>query len=85
MTKTEYANLRRDRRNKPKQEEILLKNSILSEKQKSFDKMPVSKQVIKIDGVEYVVVSHYTGKKNIDEVVGKLAKKQAYEDSENPA
>lgn len=62
-----------------------MKNSILSEKQKSFDKMPVSKQVIKIDGVEYVVVSHYTGKKNIDEVVGKLAKKQAYEDSENPA
>lgn len=47
--------------------------------------MPVSKQVIEIDGVPYVVVSHYTGKKDIDEVVGKLAKKQAYKDSENPA
>lgn len=62
-----------------------MKNSILSEKQNSFDKMPVSKQVIEIDGVPYVVVSHYIGKKDIDEVVGKLAKKQAYEDSENPA
>ena len=61
-----------------------MKNSILSEKQNSFDKMPVSKQVIEIDGVPYVVVSHYSGKKDIDEVVGKLAKKQAYEDSENP-
>mgnify|MGYP006974500119 FL=1 len=39
--------------------------------------MPTGSQVIVIDGVNYTVVSHYTGGKDIDRVIRALAEKQA--------
>lgn len=42
-----------------------------------FDAMPTGSQVIVIDGVNYTVVSHYTGGKDIDRVIRALAEKQA--------
>lgn len=39
--------------------------------------MPTGSQVIVIDGVNYTVVSHYTGGKDIDHVIRALAEKQA--------
>lgn len=42
-----------------------------------FGAMPTGSQVIVIDGVNYTVVSHYTGRKDIDYVIRALAEKQA--------
>ena len=42
-----------------------------------FGTMPTGSQVIVIDGVNYTVVSHYTGRKDIDHVIRALAGKQA--------
>lgn len=42
-----------------------------------FGAMPTGSQVIVIDGVNYTVVSHYTGGKDIDHVIRSLAEKQA--------
>ena len=39
--------------------------------------MPTGSQIIVIDGVNYTVVSHYTGGKDIDHVIRALAEKQA--------
>ena len=44
-----------------------------------FGAMPTGSQVIVIDGVNYTVVSHYTGGKDIDHVIRALAEKQAAE------
>lgn len=42
-----------------------------------FGGMPTGSQIIVIDGVNYTVVSHYTGGKDIDHVIRALAEKQA--------
>ena len=42
-----------------------------------FGAMPTGRQIIVIDGVNYTVVSHYTGGKDIDHVIRALAEKQA--------
>ena len=42
-----------------------------------FGAMLTGSQVIVIDGVNYTVVSHYTGGKDIDHVIRALAEKQA--------
>lgn len=42
-----------------------------------FGAMPTGSQIIVIDGVNYTVVSHYTGGKDIDYVIRALAEKQA--------
>ena len=42
-----------------------------------FGDMPTGSQIIVIDGVNYTVVSHYTGGKDIDHVIRALAEKQA--------
>lgn len=42
-----------------------------------FGTMPTGSQVIVIEGVNYTVVSHYTGGKDIDHVIRALAEKQA--------
>ena len=42
-----------------------------------FGTMPTGSQIIVIDGVNYTVVSHYTGGKDIDRVIRALAEKQA--------
>lgn len=42
-----------------------------------FGDMPTGSQIIVIEGVNYTVVSHYTGGKDIDRVIRALAEKQA--------
>lgn len=42
-----------------------------------FGAMPTGSQIIVIAGVNYTVVSHYTGGKDIDHVIRALAEKQA--------
>ena len=42
-----------------------------------FGAMPTGSQIIVIDGVNYTVVSHYTGKKDVDRVIREIAEKQA--------
>lgn len=49
-----------------------------------FGAMPTGSQVIVIDGVNYTVVSHYTGGKDIDHVIRALAEKQATADMSDP-
>lgn len=39
--------------------------------------MPTGSQIIVIEGVNYTVVSHYTGKKDVDRVIREIAEKQA--------
>lgn len=55
------------------------KKLTLEEMMKKYDMMPTSTQIMQIDGTSYTVVSHYTGGKDIDEVIRTLAEKQAYE------
>ena len=55
------------------------KKLTLEEMMKKYDTMPTSTQIMQIDGSSYTVVSHYTGGKDIDEVIRTLAEKQAYE------
>ena len=38
----------------------------------------MSQNTYEIDGIRYVVVSHYTGKKDIDIVISDLAEQRAY-------
>ncbi len=40
----------------------------------------MSQNTYEIDGIRYVVVSHYTGKKDIDKVMTELAQRRAYAD-----
>ena len=56
----------------------------MQEKQQKFNGMPTGSQVIVIDGVNYTVVSHYTGGKDIDHVIRALAEKQALADMSDP-
>lgn len=46
---------------------------------KKYEMMPTESRITEIDGVSYTVVSHYTGSKDIDDVIRTLAEKQAYE------
>ena len=38
----------------------------------------MSQNAYEIDGIRYVVVSHYTGKKDVDKVITDLAEQRAY-------
>ena len=46
---------------------------------------PTSMRENEIGGKKYTVVSHYVGKKNVDNVLREIAVKRAYSDMENPA
>lgn len=46
---------------------------------------PTSMREYEIGGKKYTVVSHYVGKKNVDNVLREIAIKRAYSDMENPA
>lgn len=52
----------------------------LEELRKRFEEKPSSKSVYTVDGIAYTVVSHYTGEKEIDEVIERMAAEQAYAD-----
>ena len=49
-----------------------------------FGAMPTGSQIIVIDGVNYTVVSHYTGGKDIDHVIRALVEKQVTADMSDP-
>ena len=49
----------------------------MQDRKERFGAMPTGSQVIVIDGVNYTVVSHYTGKKDVDRVIREIAEKQA--------
>lgn len=55
------------------------KKLTLEEMMKKYDTMSTSTQTMRIGGTSYTVVSHYTGGKDIDEVIRTLAERQAYE------
>ena len=57
-----------------------MKKSSLAEMRKEYMSMPITANTIEIDGVLYIVVSHFVGGKDIDAVVRDLTEKQAYED-----
>lgn len=57
-----------------------MKKSSLAEMRKEYMSMPITANTIKIDGVLYIVVSHFVGGKDINVVIRDLAEKQAYED-----
>lgn len=44
---------------------------------------PISMREYEIGGKKYTVVSHYVGKKNVDNVLREIAVKRAYSDMEN--
>ena len=46
---------------------------------------PTSMREYEIGGKKYTVVSHYVGKKNVDNVLREIAVKRAYSDMENSA
>ncbi len=56
------------------------KKPTLEEMKKKYEMMPTESRITEIDGVFYTVVSHYTGSKDIDDIIRTLAEKQAYED-----
>ena len=45
-----------------------------------FSGMPTISRVVVIDGISYIVVSHYTGSKDVDRVICEIAEKQALAD-----
>ena len=55
------------------------KKPTLEDMKKKYEMMPTESRITEIDGVSYTVVSHYTGSKDIDDVIRTLAEKQAYE------
>ena len=46
---------------------------------------PTTMREYEIGGKKYTVVSHYVGKKNVDNVLREIDVKRAYSDMENPA
>lgn len=50
----------------------------LQELTQQFKDFPTKKNQYEIDDRKYIVVSHFVGKKDINEVLTKLAIKQAY-------
>ena len=46
---------------------------------------PTSMREYEIGGKKYTVVSHYVGKKNVDNVLREISLKRAYSDMENTA
>ncbi|MCD8040689.1 MAG: hypothetical protein LUF82_04145 [Clostridia bacterium] len=46
----------------------------------SFTDSPVSERKEQVKGRQYKVVSHYTGKKDLDMVIKDLAEKRAYKE-----
>lgn len=57
-----------------------MKKTSLTELKEMYSSVPVSSQVLQIDGISYTVVSHYAGDKDINKVVRSIAFNRAYED-----
>ena len=52
----------------------------MKEMNKSHEQKPMTRRKYEIGGRKYFVISHYVGEKDIDEVIYRLAEKQAYAD-----
>ena len=50
----------------------------LQELTQKFKDFPTAQKEYEIDDKKYIVVSHFVGNKNINEILIKLAQKQAY-------
>ncbi|MBP3267729.1 MAG: hypothetical protein J6M07_05340 [Ruminococcus sp.] len=57
-----------------------MKTTNAKELNEQYRDCPTQEQVYMIDGRKYIVVSHYTGKKDLDDVVYKNAYKQAMDE-----
>ena len=57
-----------------------MKKSSLAEMRMNYTEKPITAKTIEIDGVQYTVVSHYVGGKDIAVVVRAIAERQAYDD-----
>ena len=57
-----------------------MKNT-LQELTQQFKDFPTKKKQYEIDDRKYIVVSHFVGKKDINEILLGLAKKQAYNET----
>ena len=62
-----------------------MKKTAMKEMIEKFEMMPVSRNTITVDGKKYTVISHYTGKKDVDTVIRTLAEKKAYEETAHKA
>lgn len=54
-----------------------MKNKNAKELNEQYKNCPTQEQEFEIEGRKYIIVSHYTGKKDLDEVVYKNAYNQA--------
>ena len=59
----------------------IAKKVTLAELRQRYEDKPTECNVYTLDGVEYRVISHYTGEKDIDKVIIDLAVKKAYEET----
>lgn len=57
-----------------------MKTTNAKELNEQYRDCPTQEQVYMIEGRKYIVVSHYTGKKDLDDVVYKNAYKQAMDE-----
>ena len=57
-----------------------MKKSSLAEMRMKYMKKATTANTIEIDSVQYTVVSHYIGDKNLTAVVRAIAEQQAYDD-----
>lgn len=60
---------------------IIAKKVTLAELRQRYENKPSECNVYTIDGIDYRVVSHYTGEKDIDKVILTLAVNKAYADT----
>lgn len=55
-------------------------NKTLQQLREEFSNAPTSQREYMIEGKRYIVTSHYTGNKDVDEVIRKIAVNRAYKD-----
>ena len=55
-------------------------NKTLAQLSEEFANAPTSQREYMIDGRRYIVISHYTGKKDVNKVIREIAIKKAYAD-----
>ena len=55
-------------------------NKTLQQLREEFSGAPTSQHEYMIEGKRYIVTSHYTGNKDVDEVIRKIAVNRAYKD-----
>ena len=62
--------------------ELTIIKKTLQDMKQQYETTPVSNKEYCIDNTKFLVVSHYTGGKDVDEVLTDIAIKKAYADME---